>query len=210
MSIKMEIQGVAELNKKLEQLMGNKMPGLKVGVLENAKDPEGEPIAPRAFANEFGATINHPASKRRLIFREKGEKDKGGGKYRFARNNDKRALFGMEVDVAGYTTTIPPRPAFRLTVEEKSGEWVNGLVAKLKDGNIFDEAKVEAAVKKLAETMKSDLMRKIKSGIAPASAESTVRRKQSLGKKVPHLTLVEDGDYQKSIDYEIIPAGQKK
>jgi hypothetical protein len=162
MSIKMEIQGVAELNKALEQLMGNKMPGLKVGVLENAKDPEGEPIAPRAFYNEFG------------------------------------------------TAHIPPRPAFRLTIEEKSAAWANGLVSKLKDGNIFDEAKVEAAVKLLAETMKSDLMRKIGSGVAPASAASTVRRKQSLGKAAPYLTLVEDGDYQKSIDYEIIPAGQKK
>ena len=201
MSITMEIKGVAELDGKLRELMGRHMPALKVGVLENARDPEGEPIAPRAFANEFGATIKHPASKRRLHFRARDKEDKGGGRYRFANGEDERALFGMEVPVAEYTITIPPRPAFRLTIEEKAGEWVNGLVSKLKDGNIFDEAKVETAVKRLGEVMAADIKRKIGSGVAPKSADSTVRRKMRLGKAAPSLTLVEDGDYQKYIDY---------
>lgn len=179
--ITMKVDGLdalqARLKKITDDMAADKMPYLRVGVLEKATDEKGNPIAPRAFFNEFG------------------------------------------------TAHIPPRPAFRETVQEKADQWANGFAQTIKnedESSVLTAEAMNKAFRELGVVMVADLQAKIGSGVGPPLAESTVARKAKLletkkyQKKVPkklrgnpELQLVETGEYLKSIDMELTTGGAK-
>jgi hypothetical protein len=101
------------------------------------------------------------------------------------------------------TKYIPPRPAFRLTIKARQENWKNGVIRVMK-GKTREPGIFMKAYRLLGEVVKADLIQKIGSGVEPALSPITEKRKAKLGKKMPALTLVEDGDYQKSIDYVLL------
>lgn len=60
MGITANVSGGEKLKKLIDEMVGHRMPSVKVGVQEGATSGDGDPIAPRAFYNEFG-TVNIPA-----------------------------------------------------------------------------------------------------------------------------------------------------
>lgn len=61
MGIKAEVKGGERLRKVLRQLAKEKMPTLTIGIhSDDRSEVDGQPLAPRAFYNEFG-TVSIPA-----------------------------------------------------------------------------------------------------------------------------------------------------
>jgi hypothetical protein len=105
------------------------------------------------------------------------------------------------------TTHIPGRPALRNTIQEKSGRWGEIIGQGLK-GKIQDPNAIIVALGQTGEAAKADFSDMIGSGVGPALAESTVKRKQAKGIAAADLQLVETGEYQRSIDYVTHPNGK--
>ncbi|WP_447875894.1 hypothetical protein [Serratia fonticola] len=101
------------------------------------------------------------------------------------------------------TSTIPARPAFRITVAEKTGDWASQLASGV--SNIAgDPESIEKAFNQLGLVMVQDIRDTIEEGVAPENAESTVKAKTRKGRAEPDKTLIDSGSYQRAIDYEII------
>ena len=154
MATTFKVKGGGKYRKRLEGIAREAGVVLKVGVLAGATDAQGEPIAPRAYYNEFG------------------------------------------------TAHIPPRPAFRNTVDAKAANWAQGLTSLVR-GRMAEAGVVKNAFQQLGEVMKEDIQDTIGSGVGPALAESTVKAKTRKGLAAPALQLVEDADYQNSIKHEV-------
>ena len=89
---------------------------------------------------------------------------------------------------------IPPRPAFRTTIEKQSPEWGDrlgkALVATDYDG--------ERSLRLLGQSMRDDLESSIAQWSTPENAPSTIARK---GFNDP---LVDKGDMQRAPAYEVV------
>lgn len=101
------------------------------------------------------------------------------------------------------TATIPARPAFRITVGDKSTEWGETL-SKLVAGQTQDTEGIEKAFNVLGQIMVQDIRDTIEHSVPPPNKQSTIDAKARKGRAIPTQTLVDSGSYQRSIDYEII------
>lgn len=97
------------------------------------------------------------------------------------------------------TETIPSRPFFRNTIEEKQDEWIR-TVRVLMENNGLDW---EEALNALGQKVVMDLQRTIENGVDPENSEFTKALKRAKGRAAPDLTLVDSGYMQDSIDYEV-------
>ena len=147
---------------------------VKVGVL--AKDggaavegaESGFTVARLAAVHEFGATIQHP----------------GGTPYKIGPGG--QAVFvkkGTE-GIAGYTKphviVIPERSFLRSTFADQREEYVQILKALI--GELYEgKTSVRKVLSIMGMKFQSDIKAKIKRGISPANAPSTLRRKLKAG-----------------------------
>lgn len=111
------------------------------------------------------------------------------------------------------TDHIPSRPAIRLTFAEKSKEW-NRLVTNFVKNGYTTQGVMRRAFEVLGQLARGDISRKIGSNIPPVLAESTLKAKTNrLKSKGGYVsddaianrskTLIDTGEYQKSIDYTV-------
>jgi|GEM_PF-6900907 len=100
------------------------------------------------------------------------------------------------------TVDVESRPAFRSTIDEKAGEWAQGLEDSVR-GHMDEPSILARAFNQLGQVMAEDIQDKIGSGVGPALAETTVKAKTRKGLAAPGLQLVEDADYQNSINFEV-------
>lgn len=101
------------------------------------------------------------------------------------------------------TSTIPARPAFRITVAEKTGDWAGYLAEKVK-GAAGDPSAIRGAFNGLGSVMVADIRETIEGGVEPENAESTVKAKARKGRAEPDKTLIDSGSYSAAINFEII------
>lgn len=106
------------------------------------------------------------------------------------------------------TSTIPARPAFRITVGERSSEWAE-ILSKQVSGNIQDSSGIEKAFNVLGQVMVQDVRDTIEHSVPPPNAQPTIDAKRRKGRAKPEQTLVDSGSYQRSIDYEIIKGDEE-
>ena len=92
------------------------------------------------------------------------------------------------------TTTVPSRPFFRTTIAAKSKQWGE----KLGNALIATDYNGEAALRMLGQDVADDITRSIAEWDSPPNAELTQRIK---GFDKP---LVDSGDMQRAVDYEIV------
>lgn len=143
-----------------------------------------------AAVHEFGATIDHPGG---TSYGYKNERDARAGKSRFLRNGQGY----METGKTGaHKITIPERSFLRSTFKEKGKEW-SELTIKGIHKQIASNGDISIVLNFVGERMMGDVQRKIESGIAPANAPSTVRKKKS------SKTLMDSGNLLQSITYEV-------
>lgn len=177
------------LQKKLKDI-AQKMQNqnkLKVGVLSSETYPNGMSIAQAAAIQEFGATINIPAHKKTLYFKQLKN---GSVKNRFVRES--LSNFAQDAQVGAYTVRIPPRPFMRQTMDNHSQQW----------GALFKEAfkqtgSIDQALGQLGQIIRDQIKGTIKTFSDPPNAKSTVRRK---GGDNP---LIDSGKLLGHIDYEV-------
>lgn len=105
------------------------------------------------------------------------------------------------------TSTIPARPAFRITVADKSSEWA-GTLSKLTSGSSQNSASIEKAFNALGQVMVQDVRDAIEHSVPPPNKQATIDAKARKGRANPSQTLVDSGSYQRSIDYEIVTGEQ--
>ena len=183
--------------KKVLKSIAQKAETLRVGVLEGAKTEDGESVAPYAFYNEFGATVEVPERTQTLYFKRKRDGTVGN---RFVRKD--KSDFAQDVAVGGYTITIPARPFMRSTVEARKGVWAkafaNAFVAKAHKPDA-----VVRGLNLLGKRIQDDIVATIKSNMEPENAESTKRRKNAKG--AGKGTLIDKGHLLNSISYELEP-----
>lgn len=166
MAIKAKIK--RKPNKKLQDAIRKQVaPVLSVGVLNGAKDLNGEFIAIRAYYNEFGTY-------------EKGVL------------NDKDTTSG-----------IPARAPFRTTIKNKSEEWIKKVKQFVENLPADDPNRLVKAFEALGQIMQGDISQTIGSNLPPLLAINTILAKEAQGIADPERTLVEHGDFQKSISYQV-------
>lgn len=121
-----------------------------------------------------------------------------------ATNEDTGELIATYATANEYgTSTIPPRPAFRNTIAEKTGDWASQLASGV--SNVAEDAgAVDKAFNQLGLVMVQDIRDSIGSNIAPENAPATIAAKKRKGRADASNTLIDSGSYQKAIDYEII------
>lgn len=168
---------------------------VKVGILDGATNEKGDPIAPYAAANEFGATINVPEHQRDLNF-----KVSKNGKSRFSKLS--KANFQQSVNVPAHTVTIPPRPFMRSTIADKGKAWGDALKTQIQRNGTSMEG-IRNALTAVGEMAANDIRQTIQNGVAPANAQSTVDKKRRKGNADPAHTLVDSGSMQAAISYEV-------
>ena len=192
--MKVTLSGSKNWKKVLESI-AQKAETLRVGVLEGAKTEDGESVAPYAFYNEFGATVEVPERTQTLYFKRNRDGTVGN---RFVRKD--KSDFAQDVTVGGHTITIPARPFMRSTVEAQKDAWAkafaDAFVAKAHERDA-----VVRGLNLLGRKMQDDIVATIKSNLAPDKAESTKRRKNAKG--AGKGTLIDKGHLLKSISYEV-------
>ncbi|MCM2366644.1 hypothetical protein [Proteus sp. FZP2095] len=143
-----------------------------------------------AAVHEFGATINHPGG---TSYGYRTEKDARDGKSRFLRNGQGY----METGKTGaHKIKIPERSFLRSTFNEQKENW-SKLIIKGFHHQLANNGDINSVLGSVGGVMMGDVQRKIESGISPANAPSTVRKKKS------SKTLMDSGALKSSITYEV-------
>lgn len=179
------------LAKELEKRFRGKNRVL-VGVPKGAGTYEdGTLIAVVAAANEFGATINHPGG---TPYGYKTEQDAEDGKVQFMRKGEGFMVLG---ETSPHKVVIPARPALQIGTKAAMPEIKTLSIRSIRKINEGAMTMAELsnmigmlAVGKIQET--------ISSGVGPANAPSTVKKKKS------STPLVESGHYRQSIRHVVI------
>lgn len=167
------IKGGDQWRKALSKLAQDKTIKVRAGVLEGAKNTEGQSVAQYAAYNEFGAVI--PVTpKMKAFFR-----------HRLGVNLKKRAL------------VIPARPFMRRTLEKHRQEWVHGVAALLKNGRSPQDT-----LQLVGKRMADDIQAQIMSNMDPANSGLTtqIKNERESGRAG---TLVNTGALVRSINYEV-------
>lgn len=183
------------LNKRADNLKTNKQ--LLVGVpADSGTEDSGIPIAKLAWVHEFGAEINHP----------------GGTQYGYNTLEDAKAgIVSFQATGAGYmklgvtkphVIKIPERSFLRAPLKanmpkyHKAFEW---FVQRATQGKIS----MNQALNQMGMMMVRDSQEAISKGIAPANADSTIRRK---GSSTP---LIDTGRLRQSITWRVVDEGEE-
>jgi len=91
---------------------------------------------------------------------------------------------------------IPARPHYRPTVDEGRQEYLNDLQKGVTKA-IFNGSNIVKEFKKIGAKVSGDVKKRIKAGIKPDNAPSTIAAK---GSSKP---LIDTGRYWQTIDYEV-------
>ncbi|VVE07455.1 hypothetical protein [Pandoraea terrigena] len=92
----------------------------------------------------------------------------------------------------------PPRPFMRITADTKSDMWTKALAVRLKAGDDMD-----SALRNVGELAVATMKGVIASGVGPANAESTIKRKGH------GQTLRDTKHMMNSIAYEVVDTDEK-
>lgn len=182
--------------------------GLRVGILEGATTPGGQPIAEYAAVQEYGGTMTIPARPATLKFRKS---DKTGRDV-FAKASRKRGITKVRnVVIPAHTVTVPPRPFLRTAVNQFSGRWASVMEHELA-GRATSRGGVQDALDSLGEVMAKDVQELINTtSLPPPLAPSTVAAKKAGGSPHPEHALIDTGAMLRAIRYEVVPLdGGKK
>lgn len=125
-----------------------------------------------AATHEFGATINHPGGTSYMIV--------GGGKALFVKKGDPRAV-GV---TKPHKIVIPERSFLRSTFDTNLSKYKLKL-DKIADRSL-DGTSLRGGLLLFGEGVRTDVLKKIKSGIPPRLAAATVRAKK--GEKTQLIT----------------------
>lgn len=163
-----------------------------VGVPRGAGTYEdGTLIAVVAAANEFGATINHPGG---TAYGYKTKEDAQAGRVRFLRKGEGIMQLGV---TNPHKITIPERPALR--------DGTKAAMPEIKQLSIISLRKINDGSMTMAQLSNQigllavgSIQETISSGVGPANAASTVRKKKS------STPLVNTGHYRQSIRHVVI------
>lgn len=91
---------------------------------------------------------------------------------------------------------IPARPHYRPTVDEGRQEYLNDLQKGVTKA-VFNGSSIVTEFKKIGAKVSRDVKKRIKAGINPPNAPSTIAAK---GSSKP---LIDTGHYWQSIDYQV-------
>jgi hypothetical protein len=144
---------------------------LKVGFLENARYPDGTPIAYIAAINEFGGSWPVPA-RDTTVYRKINTRTRdylSGGKFVKAKESN----FATTHRVAAYTHTQPPRPFFRTMIAQNKDKWPEQIAALMRNSD-YD---VSGTLERMGHEIEGQLQQSIKALTSPPLARSTVRKK---------------------------------
>ena len=171
--ITLSMTGGAQFTKKLAAMAAKigEPEHVRAGFLEDAKYPDGTPVAYIAAINEFGGSWQMPA-RMATIYRKISVRTGGflrGGRF------VKRKVSNYATDhaVGAYTHTQPPRPFFRNMIAAKKGGWGAQLGDALKAAR-FDTHK---ALAKMGAEIEGQLSDSIETFTSPPLAKSTIKAK---------------------------------
>lgn len=103
------------------------------------------------------------------------------------------------------TVNTPARAAFRITLGNKEDTWYKNIGKYIKDANLAEDPNgLYKALEALGLIAEEDIRYTIeKTSILPRLADETVARKMNKGKADPTKTLVDEGNYARSITHTI-------
>lgn len=163
---------------------------LRMGFLENATYPDGQPVAAIAALQEYGGTIDVPERETTIYRQVDADGDfKHGGRFVKA----KKSNFATTHTVPAHKITIPARPFFRYMIEHCKAGWGPEL-GKIAVQNNYDMKK---SLGLMGEHMAGQLQQTIGHFDTVPLAKSTIARK---GFNTP---LIDSGHMQNSVDYEV-------
>lgn len=164
--------------KKVLESIAQKAETLRAGVLEGAMTEDGEPVAPYAFFNEFGASVPVTEKSRRWFGAQ-----------------------GVHLKKSADHITVPSRPFMRSTVKNRSAAWAKGFSGALR-GKVPDAEAVRGVLESLGRQVQGDIVAAIASNMPPENSPLTRRLKDKDG-KAGKGTLQDKGNLIHSIDYEV-------
>jgi hypothetical protein len=164
---------------------------VKVGFLEGADYPSGEPIAYIASIQEWGGKATIPAHTQ-TVYREVNKKGTAFNQNgRFVKAS--KANFASDHHVDEYTVVIPSRPFFRTMIKTESPHWGSDL-AKILKKNEFDTVRSLAL---MGVSIENALVKSIRNWSDPPNAPSTVAKK---GFNKP---LISSGTMMRAVSSEV-------
>lgn len=101
------------------------------------------------------------------------------------------------------TSTIPPRPFMRQTVNDNQDKW-KGLLSSNLSFMSLTQDNGEAVLGLLGEVMVADIKQTIQRGNFAADSPSTVASKRRKGKVEPNHPLIDTGQMMESIISEVV------
>lgn len=186
------LSGGAALRQRLEDIRAKIGAGdvLRLGFLEGSSYPDGTPTASIAALQEFGGTVDVPASQT-TIYR----KVDASGDFMHSGRFVKQRLsnFATTHDVPAHTITIPPRPFFRHMIADKSPGW-GARMAKIIKAADYDAAR---ALGQMGEGIQGQLQQAIRDFDEVPLAPSTIAKKGN------DKQLVDTGHMLNSVAYEV-------
>lgn len=168
----------------LRELMNADRAVVEVGIQEAAVH-DGMSIAEYAAYNEYGATVNIPERMQTLHW---NIKDGKRGKFVSAKHSN----FTYRARLTAHTVTIPERSFMRSTFDENVDK-IQRQMANQYKLVIEGKRSVYDALLSVGLRHGDDIKRKIRSGIAPPNAASTIARKKS------SKTLIDTGAMLQSV-----------
>lgn len=99
------------------------------------------------------------------------------------------------------TSKIPARPFMHITAENNGRKWLATLKGAVQNGYTFKEALVM-----VGEVGHKDVMQTIESHVPPPNSPATIAAKRARGRTHPETTLIDTGEMQKGVSYEVVEA----
>ena len=104
------------------------------------------------------------------------------------------------------TPTIPARPFFRNTLEDKQETWIRTVRVAMENNGLD----WESALTVLGERATKDIQQTIENHVPPPNSELTKAIKAAKGRAKPDATLIDSGYMQDSIDYEVVDSNDDR
>jgi hypothetical protein len=185
------VKSSGKLQSYLKDITGNLANGsaVKVGFLEGSTYEDGTPIATVAAVMEFGAVIDMPAREQNIYFRQNKDGSIGN---RFVKRE--KSNFAQNVQVPAHRVVIPARPFFRDAIEKNASGWAGAVQTALKD-NDYNASKAMSLVGQGIVDQVSESI---------GEFNSVPLKPSTIKKKGFDKQLIETGDMQRAVDYEVI------
>lgn len=187
------IKGGDKLASVLAEIATNasKASSVNIGFLEGSTYPDGTSLPMVAAIQEYGGRIEVPAHEV-TVYRQVNKAGTAFNKKgRFVKQE--KSNFATTHTVEAHTIVLPPRPFFRLMIEQKSPEWPN-TVADLLVENKYD---AEKTLKKTGASIKGQLQQSI------ADFDSVPLSPKTIAAKGFAKQLIDSDHMKKSVDYEV-------